>query len=367
MTSLFTQARDVRRQTADSWLSFALCTALLSVGFAPGAHADAASSAPPAHAAAPTLPLKFESVWLRTDRSGPGRHFNVTSTLTVDADQVEVASKRRSFRLPWNTIEMISFGKFGSDVDTDWAVIMVRSTKGPPYRVALRDGQKLGFGARTQGIYDSLRGAARSLGRAQYAVPPGFKAFDAMQSQLVFAVPEGWSSHVRALTQRGQADPLWTQLVFASQPLRRLEPVEGETQSRAVEDSAAVAAALSGETEALLFETRASSRGMACGKLDSRGREAIRALVRGDALFEAGFELEGEIAAESVEIGGCAGLRVQAGGRRSDGARARLDVRAVARGEILYLISSRSRADEVAARAATFETVVGSIRFSAAE
>jgi hypothetical protein len=131
--------------------------------------------------------------------------------------------------------------------------------------VAFRDGSKLGFGQATREIHDTVLGAARLAGAAQYRVPPGYRTIDVFSAQATFAVPEAWefdSGQAKIGPRRA-----WGRIVFA--------PGEAE-------------GALAGPAPSIFVSLHDATKGMSCEGLSPEAERAVLDLA-GAELREAGI------------------------------------------------------------------------------
>ena len=327
-----------------------------------GALSATAAGPPPAESAAtpPTesrLPLTISNLWYRAEGKRREGH------LTVDREGLEFVAKKQAFSIPLDTIQFISYGTTARDVDTDW--VMLSLGEKPPYEVVgFRDGAKLGFGGRTQQIYDTLRRAMKELKAAQYRAPAGQRVHEDPEHRAAFLVPEGWHTYVDSFVQQSGTSRTAT-AVLSEAEIRRMEK-QAEGPPRAVDDLAQLDAVLAGERAGFTFEQREAGRGATCASLTDGARRAALELALADPIHSQPFTPAGEPQATDVELGGCLALRIVGKSRRADGTEVVLELHIVARDQTLYAFRLHALADRYERFREPYAAALASLKFGAA-
>lgn len=318
----------------------------------PGAEVAAA-------AAALALPLTIEKVWYRAGEKkslGGMRAFKANGDLTLTPEGLEFHGGKDSFSIPVANITMVSLGKLGRDVDTDWAVIGLREG-GLARVIAFRDGKALGYGQDTSEIYRKIRSAMEELGGAQFNVPPGYRPYDAIDDQVALMVPDGWSVHTPSAINIDGRSP-WGTHLFSSKPLAGGHELnDGEAIRQRVTDEA---------TREFFLVREQALAGMSCSGFKPRALAELLQRTTQDPLFASEFQLQEPPRSTPVTIAGCEGLRVLARGRRADGLAVVLDLRLVAHHDTLFTFGVRALASAHDDLLKTLEPVVAAARFATA-
>ena len=142
--------------------------------------------------AAVELPVSFDKVWFRPGERGGFGGAKHGGFLTVSDEAVEFTSKKEAFAWPWEKLTYISKQPMRGDVDTDWVVLGVRQPDGSVRNIGLRDGRRLGYGEKTQAIYNTIRAAMEQVGAGPWDLQPGWKLFDTTIAQFTVSLPESW-------------------------------------------------------------------------------------------------------------------------------------------------------------------------------
>lgn len=113
-----------------------------------------------------TLPVSFQEVWFRPTLDRPGiQVMSDTGTVEVGTSGVSFAGKKGSVDIKYTTMQMVSFGKVGSDFINNWVTIKYQRENVESY--ALFSGGKAlgwgGIGVATQ-IFEALDSALHERG-----------------------------------------------------------------------------------------------------------------------------------------------------------------------------------------------------------
>jgi hypothetical protein len=297
------------------------------------------------------LPLTIEKVWFKPVRqSGAAKMKKLTGPLMIDDSGLEVVGKQDSVHIPLDSISMISLGKFGNDVDTEW--VLLQLVGGEPNRVVgIRDGRRLGYGQQTRELFHTVREVMRSLSAAQYRVEPGHRLFDQISFQMTFAVPEDWSHFIHSAVTIGERVAQGT-ILFSAEPIDRM-----------IEHDEALDGVLTGETAGFYLDRVDPGKGRNCDGLTPKQNDLLLERVAGE-LGIGGFEIVDHPSATDFTIAGCRGVRVEGRGRHADGREKLADLRVVSNGETMFLFGMYSTADGDTAHRDSFERVVGSVKIS---
>ena len=196
-----------RARTAGALLGLGFCLTALSA----------------AEAVEVALPITVEKVWFR-----PGRQTGMaklklkqlSGQLTIDDAGLEIVGKKDSVYIPVDSISMVSLGKLGTDVDTEWIVLQLQGAEGNR-TVAIRDGHALGYGQKTRELFRTVRDVMKSLSTAQYRVDPGYKVFDQISFQMTLAIPDNWSHFIHSGVTIGDRLAQGT-IIFSAEPIDRM-------------------------------------------------------------------------------------------------------------------------------------------------
>jgi tRNA(Leu) C34 or U34 (ribose-2'-O)-methylase TrmL len=314
--------------------------------------AQAAAAPPPAPAAGDVaLPLTLDRVWLRLGSgAGLGKGFKSLGDLLVTAEGLEFVTRKRTVFIPSERLGVLSYGKIKGDVDTDWAVIALGQAD-PPELIGVRDGSKLGYGARTRSIFERLKAALKAARAGPYRVPPGLVAYEGLDDTCALAVPEGFEAAVQSIVHAGGRIP-WGSVVFSA------PAAAGATEAEHL------ARVLEGETPAFSFERAEAALSSDCGGLSAPAQAALVERARRDGLFAAGSA--STPTTEPVTIDGCRGVRVLARGRRDDGREAVLELLAAARGSMQVVFGLRALSEHHAEFRRPLDAALATFRFGVA-
>lgn len=305
------------------------------------------------------LPWTMDKVWYRAGRKkglAGLRAFKASGDLTLTGEGIEFDGGKDSFQIPLANITIVSLGKLGRDVNTDWVVVGLREG-GLERIIAFRDGRSLGYGQHTPRIYRTLKAAMKQLGGAHYNVPPGYQAYDAIDYQIALMYPEDWAVHIPAAISIGGRTPWGTILFSASELPGGPEVISSKSVQGRIADSA---------TREFFLTREEAAANMNCSGFKSKTLPKLLDRAARDPLFGRDFELIEPPRSTPVIIAGCEGLRVMARGRRGDGLEAVVDLRMVARRDTLFIFGVRALASEHEALLETFEPVVAGARFAPA-
>ena len=304
------------------------------------------------------LPITVDKVWFRGEKKkgfGKLKAFQYMGDLTITHDTLDFVGKKESFSMPLDDLTMVSLGKMGNDVDTDWAVIGMREGQATSV-YGFRDGRKLGYGQDTRIIYTYIRLAAKQRGAGQFRAPAGHKAYAHTDEQVALAIPEDWEPFVLSAVFVG-ATEAWGRTVFSPEPVERLQRKEGDDELERIWE---------GEVPAILFE-RSDAKGSNCKGLSARSVERIVEKLLDGPMFERGVTAMGPPQISETMVAECNGVRIEATGRGPDGAERRVDLRAFAHTGTLIEFAVFSRPENREQRTRTLERLLETLKLPLAE
>lgn len=300
-----------------------------------------------------SLPMTFPRIWLRPGkRKGQPKPSlrRVSGPLTITDTTLEISGKENFVEIPVASISMVSMGRMGRDVDTDWVLLALDGADGRRV-VGLRDGRKMGYGQGTQELFDALRNVMKHLGAAQYRVPDGFRAFDRLDFQFALALPEGWHHFVHSAVMIDNRMRQGT-IIFSAERIERGD-----------DNDAILQRVLAGRLDAFYLDRVAAGDGKACDGLNARQRE--RLIERGQVELTVGGYTVAEAPVAGADVfGDCPGLRVQGVAKNLAGDEKRVDLRAVSDGETLFVFGLHHPAAGETERSRLFDAVIDSVKFA---
>lgn len=131
----------------------------------------------------------FSQVTVRKEAAS-GKARRQKGTLSFGEQGLTFDSRKIDFELPYEAIRIVHRGTLGTDVDTEWIVITA-TYEGRLQRIGIRDGKKLGYGARIDRFDDALTQRLAEGGHAHFAAPAGFSSLATPDHRLALAAPEG--------------------------------------------------------------------------------------------------------------------------------------------------------------------------------
>jgi len=305
--------------------------------------------------------IVLDRIWYRTERlpSLP-KSFKGNGDLRIGDDGLEFVHGKKGWLLRWDEIRFIWFGPMRGDVDTDWVVL---STKGADLgeRVGLRDGRRMGYGERTEALFEQIKDAAREVRAGQFDVPEGFEPFEGLEHLLSVAVPREWSlEHRSAVVQDGRVHEgvLYFHEPFDS-PDTRSDPESEALDSKRRRDGIG-----RGEIRAIRLERRHADRGM---KRDGFSEEAVDRFV-GEMLRDR--NQLGTLATSSpprtriVTVDGLTGVRVRGEGTDPAGTARYVESVAISDGAMLYVFRMVGPVDRRESDSRLLDTVLDTVRFA---
>jgi len=304
-----------------------------------------------------SLPLTIERVWFKSSK----KLVSSGGDLTISREGLELVTRKKTLHLPLEELYVFSFGKFKSDVNTDWAILGIGAS-GPAQLLAIRDGKKLGYGQRTRQIYELLRSALKQLGAAQYDVPPGFVPYDIFSQQFSMAVPEGWHPHLESLVVQADGRS-WGTTIFSSLKIDHPRP---DATGIRLKDDPNLERVLSGEVPAFFVGRSEIAGGMSCNGFTDKAKRILAEREADRSADILGYPLVEPLTLTPATVGLCSGLRARGTSRRPDGKSVRIDLFVVASGETLYVAGLRTLEEQYESMRELFEAAVSTIRFSVA-
>lgn len=293
-------------------------------------------------------PMTFKQVWIRGEKAGGWGGGRGSGELTITAQALEYDSKKlkKSRRIPLQSIVAVSFGRMRGDVDSSWAVLRYR-VQGTSRIIGFRDGSKLGYGTATEEIYRALKETLRLTGTGQYAVRPGFQAYDELDERFTLAFPERWSTYHRIIIDAGDGLVLG-RLVFSEAAIPEgRDAADAATQEQVERTLSGIDR---GEIAAFQIVREEADRGMRCRGFSRQAARRLR-------------ERFGLAATEPATLGGCNGLQARTS-PPADSALPLIDRRFVAHHGVLYVLSRRASAGDPQRGADAFVEALASLRFT---
>ena len=297
------------------------------------------------------LPMTIEKVWYR-EQKRRFKAFKFAGDLTLTTVGLDFASKKKNLSFPLESISIISLGRLGKDVDTEW-VILTLDHPGLPPMIAFRDGRRLGYGQRTQEIYDRLKKALRQLSAAQYRAPAGFEIYDRVDSRFTLAIPEGWSHFLHSSVYVDNFLKAGL-LIFSPKRLAFGEDPAG--------DGPTVAEVQSGRALAFSAHLSAAVKGMRCDGFSDTAEGRLRDELRRAVSIEADPISQISKPLMPFSLGGCQGIRAEGRARSSEGRDFLWNLCAVSDGETLFIFVLRSDEEHYDDRRELFEIALESFR-----
>ena len=299
------------------------------------------------------LPHTIEKVWYRTDTEHGTFGRKHEGDLRITDEALEFSAPRAELRIPLAALRMISLGPMGADFDTEW-VVLGTEREGTRTLVGLRDGRKMGFGARTPQIFDTLVRLARERGLAQFGAPEGFVPYTQLDRQIALAVPEGYRALQHGVATLERSNVRGTVLFSPAAPVEAGEAGRQEIVERI----------RLGESPAWVLAIREARRGMRCSGMNDKGRADLAAWIGEHEML--GLGLAAATPLEAVPIDRCTGVRGSWRGALDGGAPIVLDVRAVSDDEFVYVLALRTTSESAAEAREAFERGVLTLRLAVA-
>jgi len=308
------------------------------------------------------LPHTIDKVWYRTDTAHGTFGRKHEGDLRITTEALELSAPKTELVIPLAALRMISYGPMGADFDTDWVVIGTErdGTRG---RVGLRDGSRLGYGARTPQLFDTLMRVAREHGLAQFAAPAGFVPYTRFDGQLALAVPEGFRPLQHGIVAIREATVTGTVVFSAAVPTGKLEDGGGLSDEARAEVMRRVARA---ESPAWVLAIREAKRGMRCSGFRDKGLAEVRTWIGEHELL--GRDLAGPepSALAPVHVDRCTGFRETWRGSIDGAVPVVVEVRVLSDDEFVYVLALRTGAEDEQEARATFERGAGTLRLAVA-
>jgi len=274
-------------------------------------------------------------------------------TLTLEAIEYQSGKRKASFYIPLEDVVAISFGKVPGDVNTEWVLLRVR--EGSATRLmGFRDGRKLGYGTRTRKIFNAMRSVLRQAGAGQYAVPPGYRAFDELDSMFTVAFPQGWSIYHHSAIDVDESLILG-EAIFSEEPFPTRDAAEPDS-ARWDEMHERIRVGTIAAFSVLREEPRA---GASCSGISKK--------VASTLVEQAQLQIGGTTDAprtDAVLIDECKGLRIRFRAQQSDGGVVVLDRRVVSDQRATYTMTLLATPETIQARTAMFNEALATFRFT---
>jgi hypothetical protein len=307
-------------------------------------------------------PRTIHDVWYRTEKKRGLTGSKHSGDLTITSGSLELFARKTDISIPFSSVRMISFGKMRGDVDTDWIVLSV--DRGDERElIGLRDGRKLGFGQRTEDLFQEIVDAAEQFSWAQFAAPDGLEPYAELDHVFAMAVPEGWASYHHELVGVDGV-VVWGSVVFTPEPL-----VETTAPARPQERGsrqAALETIQSGRTTAWVVRRRETVGGMSCDGFTSKGVKNLRGWIADDPFFGEPFVIAEDEPFESSEIDGCRGLKLLVRSDEASTGGAVLDLRVAGSDEVAILVGLRTTAENYERDLDDFERAISTFKFAVA-
>lgn len=325
---------------------------IFAVGGAPG------ETPPRTDAEEVRLPLTIERVWFKPSK----KLINSGGDLTISAEGLELVKNKKTIVVPLDELYVLSYGRFKSDVDTEWSVLGF-GEQGPSTLLAIRDGKKLGYGQRTRRIYDQLRAAMKLLGVGQFRVPPGYTTYEAFATQFTLAIPEDWDSYMQSLVVQADGQS-WGTAIFSSEKIEHPYRTAGEIAH--LEDDPDLRRVLGGEVPAFFVARGEIESGMDCNGFTDKAKQRLLEREQERSVDILGFPFVEPFTLTPATVGFCSGFRAQARSRRPDGKEVRIDLYIVAEEKTLYVVGLRALEEVYEAAREPFENALATFKFSVA-
>ena len=299
------------------------------------------------------LPTTVGRVWARNhSKKGMG-----DLGVSVEGLDFQGGKEKRSFSIPFASIRLLSFGRLGHDVDTDWVVLEVEEA-GETRLVGLRDGRKFGFGKETDELHALLKRVFQQTRAAQYDVKPGMATYDALDNLLTLAVPEEWTPFDRSRIHL-DGYPDLGRLLLTAERISAGRERKDETQSDLKRFDA-------GEIRGMFVDRREPTSGMRCDGFSTKAQAAALDWFREDLRSNGGWTILGEPRVEVTSLGKCQGLRISAEARNDAGEPMEIDHRLAARPEAVVTLGFTLPGKGRDALRRTVTEIVESFRFTVA-
>jgi hypothetical protein len=307
-------------------------------------------------------PRTIRDVWYRTEKHRGLTGAKHSGDLTITPESLELFARKTDVSIPFSSVRMISFGKLRGDVNTDWIVLSVESGD-KRERIGLRDGRKLGYGQRTEELFQAIVDAAEQFSWAQFAAPSGLEPYVELDHVFAMAVPEGWASYHHELSGVDGV-VVWGSVVFTP------EPLVGTTGSARPQErgsrEVALKAIQSGRTTAWVVRRREAVGGMSCDGFANKGVKNLRGWIADDPFFGEPFVIDEDESFEPSEIDGCRGMKLLARSEEASTARAVLDLRVASSDDVAILVGLRTTDENYEKDLADFERAISTFKFAVA-
>jgi hypothetical protein len=304
-------------------------------------------------------PRTIQKIWYRTgeDKGFTGPKYS--GDLMITRESLEFFSKKADISIPCESIGIISFGKMRGDVNTDWVVLTVHD--GDRERlIGFRDGRKLGYGARTPEIFETVLDVAEELGWGQFSAPEGLEPYTELDHVMAVAVPEGWPSyHHEMISSEGSV--FWGTVVFTPVEMTS-DAAEGHFD--VTERELALEKIQRGEEKAWVLGRLESRGGMSCDGFTDKGLKTLVKWISRDPFLSVPFGSPQPSDFEPTPVGTCQGVRLV---RRNDPSSAHvpvMDLRAASHGNAVVILALRTTADEHEADLKLFERAMPTLAFA---
>jgi hypothetical protein len=305
------------------------------------------------------LPLTIERVWFKPSK----KLISSGGDLTISEEGLELVTKKKTVLIALDDLYVLSYGRFKSDVDTEWSVLGI-GQRGPAELLAIRDGKKLGYGQRTQRIYDKLKAALQQLAAAQYDVPPGYVTYEAFAKQFTLAIPANWDTHSESLVVEGDGRA-WGTAIFSAEEIEYAHRPMGQIVH--IEDDPVLRRVFAGEVPAFFVARRQAESGMDCTGFSEKARRRLVEREQQRTVDVLGYALEAPFSLSPATVGLCSGLRAQGRSRRPDGQAILIDLYLVAHERTEYVFGIRALEETYAAARQPFDTALATLKFSVAK
>ena len=304
-------------------------------------------------------PRTIEKIWYRTgkERGFIGRKHS--GDLMITRDSLEFLSKKADITVPVESIEMVSFGKMRGDVNTDWVVLTIRD--GTVQRlIGFRDGRKMGYGARTPEIFETVLDIAEELSWGQFAAPAKLEPYTELDHVFAVAVPQGWSSyHHEMISTEGSV--FWGTVVFTPEPMTS---DAAETHLEGTERELALEAIQRGETTAWVIRRVESRSGMSCEGFTQKALKTLAGWVARDPFLGVPFEAPTSTVFEPETVGGCRGVRASLRAQGSMAPVPLIELRVVSQGDATLILGLRTTERDREADLELFEAALPTVKFA---